>query len=44
MEVLIRTEATMSDTDFAKNIGEAKVMVLRICKIESPCLPRIPLE
>lgn len=42
MEGLDRKAAAMSDTDFAKKMGAAKAKVLRLCKIESPCLPRIP--
>ena len=44
MEALDRTAATVSDTDFAKKMGSAEAVVLRICKIEWPCLPPIPLE
>jgi len=40
MEALDRKAAAMSDT--AKKMGAAKAKVLLICKIESPCLPRIP--
>src|ERR1022692_92028 len=42
IEALDRKAAAMSDTDFAKKMGAAKARVLRICKIESPSLPRIP--
>jgi hypothetical protein len=41
MEALDRKAAAMSDTEFAKKMGAAKAKVLRLCKIESPCLPRI---
>jgi transposase InsO family protein len=34
-------EAAMSDTEFAKKMGAAKAKVLRACKTESPCLPRL---
>ena len=41
MESLDGIEAAMSDTEFAKKMGAAKAKVLRACKIESPCLPRM---
>jgi hypothetical protein len=33
--------AAMSDTEFARRMGEAKIKMLRVCRIESPCVPRI---
>jgi transposase InsO family protein len=44
MEALDRKAAEMSDTEFAKKMGAAKAKVLRTCKIESPCPPRIPMR
>ena len=41
MASLDRIEAAMSDTEFAKKMGAAKAKVLRACKIESLCLPRM---
>jgi hypothetical protein len=41
MESLDRIETAMSDTEFARKMGAAKAKMLRACKIESPCPPRI---
>ena len=38
-ERLDRTATKMSDTQYARKMGEAKAKLLRQCKMESPFLP-----
>jgi hypothetical protein len=40
IEALDRKAAAMSDTEFARRLGAAKIKMLRACKIESPCPQR----
>ncbi len=41
IEALDRKAAEMSDTEFARRMGAAKIKMLRACRIESPSAPRI---
>ena len=41
LEDLDRKAAEMSDTEFARRMGAAKIKMLRACRIESPRAPRI---
>ncbi len=41
IEALDRKAAEMSDTEFARRMGAAKIKMLRTCRIESPRAPRI---
>jgi transposase len=41
IKALNQKAAAMSDTEFAKKMGAAKIKMLRTCKIESPGVPRI---
>ena len=41
IEALDRKAAEMSDTEFARRMGAAKIKMLRTCRIESPSAPRI---
>ena len=41
IEALDRKAAEMSDTEFARRMGAAKLKMLRACRIESPSAPRI---
>ena len=41
LEDLERKAAEMSDTEFARRMGAAKIKMLRACRIESPRAPRI---
>jgi hypothetical protein len=41
LEALDRKAAEMSDTEFARRMGAAKIRMLRACRIESPCVPTI---
>lgn len=41
IEALDRKAAEMSDTEFARRMGAAKIKMLRACRIESPRAPRI---
>src|ERR1035438_2673935 len=42
IEALDRKAAAMSDTEFARRLGAAKIKMLRACKIQSHCAPRTP--
>ena len=41
IEALDRKAAEMSDTEFARRMGAAKLKMLGACRIESPRAPRI---
>jgi hypothetical protein len=41
IEALDQKAAAMSDTEFARGLGAAKIRMLRTCKIESPRVPKV---